>query len=118
MVPILAYATMALVGYLIEQKTEELRTAAEREKRQLRYLKARRARVRREARTLARGAAIAAANKMIEILKAERRTAAQARDQLLWGSEERNQAQELVVILSQRLDVLYSKTDLYAKQSP
>jgi hypothetical protein len=116
--PILAYGAMALITYLLEQKTTELRTSAEREKRRLKDLKARGSRARRKARNRAHIAALAAANKMIGVLKAERRAALRARDRLPGESKEHEAAQELVVILSQRLAALYEKkAEFHTKQS-
>jgi hypothetical protein len=109
MVPILAYGAMVLVGYLIEQKTEELRAETKREKRRLKDLKARRSRIRLEARALARGAAIAAATKMIGILKAELNAAKEVRNRLPWGSPIRERAQDLVLLLTRRINKVHRK---------
>lgn len=117
--PVLVYGAILLVGYLLDEKRADLRREAEREKRRLKGIPARRTKMVSEGRKRATGSALAATTTMIAAVKEERRAAARARDSLPWGSEERERAHELVVLLSQRLDALYEKKrKLHAKMEP
>ena len=107
MYPVLLFGAVLLVSYLFEGKSAALRDEAQRERRRLKSLKARRSRIVSEGRRHAIGLAIAAAKKMIAVVKRERRAAAEAQDRLRWGSEGRDRAHALVSELSGRLGRLY-----------
>ena len=107
--PILVLGFAVLAGYLLDEYRATLRAQAEEETRRRQALEGRRRRAVSRVKEDARRAALAATRRMIKVLKEELRAAARARDQLPWRSHQRDQAHELVAMLTKRLNALYAK---------
>jgi hypothetical protein len=119
--PLLLWGGLFLVGYLANQQSAAFQADERKERKRLKRIATRRKQMVARTKGQALVATLVATKKLIEIVKAERRAAAQARDRLLWNTPGRDKAHELVVSLGRRLDDLYARkqrlyVDLNASQ--